>query len=128
MATEEFVVNIATAALIDQVHASSFEYGAHESELEALGLATLPSQRVAPPRIAASPVHLECSLRHMLEFGRSRTRLLVAEVVMFHLDPAVHEGVKVDSSRLDPLARLAGPHYAGLGETLTMAPAARRPG
>ena len=128
MATEEFVVNIATAASIDKVHASSFEYGADESELAALGLATLPSQRVRPPRLAISPVQLECSLRQVLEFGRARTRLMVAEIVLFHLDPAVHDGVKVDSARLDPLARLAGPHYARLGEVLTMPPAARRPG
>ena len=64
----------------------------------------------------------------MLEFGRSRTRLLVGEVLMVHLDPSVHEGVKVHSERLQPLARLAGPNYAGLGEILSAPPAARKPG
>ena len=50
MATEQFVVNIATVEMLPQVHDSSFEYEAGESELDLLGLQTIPSLRVAPPR------------------------------------------------------------------------------
>jgi flavin reductase (DIM6/NTAB) family NADH-FMN oxidoreductase RutF len=126
MCGEAFVVNIASEELLAEVHASSFEYGEEESEVAMLGLETLPSIKVAPPRIARSPIHLECELRQVLEFGRSRNRFIVGEVVMVHIDPAVHEGIKVDTAALRPLARLAGPHYAGLGEIQTVRPATRR--
>lgn len=125
--TGSFVVNVATEDLLEPMHASSAEYPRGVSEVAALGLETLPSTHVAPPRLARSPVAMECRLERMLELGPQRSGLLLGEVLAFHIAKAVLDGTRVDPARLRPVARLGGPHYAALGAIITM-PAVGRPG
>ena len=65
----EFVVNLVTFALSSKMNetASNLPYG--ESEIAAFGVETVPSGRVRPPRIAASPVSFECSLDRIVNIG-----------------------------------------------------------
>ncbi len=70
-ATGEFVINLATATLIDQVNASSAGYEHGVSELEELGIASEPSEKVAPPRVAESPIAIEATLHRIVEVGNS---------------------------------------------------------
>ena len=116
VAQREFVVNVATVANIDAIHACGAVYPHGVSELEALGLDVLPSRVVRPPRIACTPVQMECRLVHVLPLGLGLNTLYIGEVVAFHLSPEVFDGTYVDSVKLNPLARLGGPMYAGLGE------------
>src|SRR3989338_4468128 len=60
--TREFVVNVATEAARQPMHDSACDFAPEESEPEALGIALAPSRFVKPPRIALSPVHMECRL------------------------------------------------------------------
>src|SRR5436305_15191460 len=59
-ATGEFVVNAAVEPLAEQVNLSSKELPPGASEVELTGLSLLPSVRVRVPRIAESPVNVEC--------------------------------------------------------------------
>ena len=122
LAVEEYVVHIADGALIAAVHGSAIEYPPEVSETEMLGLATVPSLHVKPPRLTAAPIAMECRLRQCLEFGDTRSRLIVGEVVAFHFRDGLLKNGKIDSATLDPLCRLAGPNYATLGEIVTMQP------
>lgn len=120
----EFVVNIANQALLPALHASSAEYAPGESEVDALGLETAPSAVVKTPRIAAAPAALECRLHSTIELGQEGERIIIGRVLMFQVaDDLVKDG-KVDTRALNPIARLAGPNYATLGEIITM-PAAK---
>jgi flavin reductase (DIM6/NTAB) family NADH-FMN oxidoreductase RutF len=123
--TEEYVVHIADRPLIGAVHESAVEHPPEISEVELLGLATEPSLHVKPPRIAAAPIAMECRLRQCLEFGETRSRLIVGEVVAFHFRDGLMQGGKIDTKELDPVARLAGPNYATLGEVVAMRPIAQ---
>jgi len=122
LANEEYVVHIADRPLIEAVHGSAVEHSPDVSEVEILELATEPSLHVKPPRVAAAPIAMECRLRQCLEFGETRSRLIVGEVVAFHFRDGVMKGGKIDSKALDPLCRLAGPNYATLGDIVTMQP------
>jgi len=122
LANEEYVVHIADRALIEAVHGSAVEHPPDVSEVEMLALATEPSLHVKPPRVAAAPIAMECRLRQCLEFGETRSRLIVGEVVAFHFRDGLMQGGKIDSKALDPLCRLAGPNYATLGDIVTMQP------
>jgi flavin reductase (DIM6/NTAB) family NADH-FMN oxidoreductase RutF len=122
LANEEYVVHIADRALIDAVHGSAIEHPPDVSEVEMLALAIEPSLYVKPPRVAAAPIAMECRLRQCLEFGETRSRLIVGEVVAFHFRDGLMNGGKIDSKALDPLCRLAGPNYATLGDIVTMQP------
>lgn len=115
-ATGEFVVNVATQDNMEMMHRTSAEYPADVSETEHLGIELLPSRRVKVPRIAASPVQLECRLDKIVPLGTGLNTLFIAEVVAFHLSDQVYDGRRVDSARMRPIARLGGPFYAELGE------------
>jgi flavin reductase (DIM6/NTAB) family NADH-FMN oxidoreductase RutF len=114
--TGEFVVNVPTLSQMELMHRSAAEYPAEVSEPEALGIALLPSQHVKPPRIAASPIQMECRLEQAIKLGRGLNTLYIAEVLAFHLSPEVYDGHRVDSEKLQPIGRLAGPNYTSLGE------------
>ncbi len=114
--TREFVVNAATEALLDVMHRSSAEYPPEVSETEALGIALEPSRFVRPPRIAASPIQMECRLERAIPLGRGLNTLYIGEIVAFHLSPDIFDGRRVDSAKMRPVARLGGPYYAALGE------------
>lgn len=116
----EFVVNVVTEALIAPMHGSSSEYPPEVSETERLGIELAPSRLVAPPRVAASPIALECRLERVVELGELRNDLVIGEVVVFHVADAVYADGRVDMRKFQPLARLGGPYYARLGEIIAM--------
>ena len=120
--TREFVVNLATPDLAEAMVATAAAYPAHQGEPEALGLATAPSARVAPPHLADVPVAIEC--RHTVTMGVSAERdILVGEAVALHArDGLVDlERMHVDWEGDYPVARLFADRYARLDEI------ARRP-
>lgn len=112
--TGEFVVNSCSVEMAAVVQKSSENYPAEESEVEALGLATIPSMVVAPPRLAASPISFECRLYQSLQLGPKMSTLVLGEVLKVHVrEDCVVKG-RVDAERVQPLARLGGGFYSGI--------------
>jgi flavin reductase (DIM6/NTAB) family NADH-FMN oxidoreductase RutF len=119
---EEYVVHIANSSLMNAVHESSTEHPPDVSEVEELRLSTLPGERIKVPRLAAAPIAMECRFRQCLEFGETRSRLIVGEVLVFHIRDGLLNNGKIETEALDPIARIAGPRYAKLGEIVTLKP------
>jgi flavin reductase (DIM6/NTAB) family NADH-FMN oxidoreductase RutF len=119
---EQYVVHIADSSLMNAVHESSTEHPPDVSEVDELGLATLPGERIKVPRLAAAPIAMECRFRQCLEFGETRSRLIVGEVLVFHIRDGLLNNGKIETEALDPIARIAGPRYAKLGEIVTLKP------
>jgi flavin reductase (DIM6/NTAB) family NADH-FMN oxidoreductase RutF len=119
---EEYVVHIADSSLMMAVHESSTEHPPDVSEVEELQLETLPSERIKVPRLAAAPIAMECRFRQCLEFGETRSRLIVGEVLAFHIRDGLLQNGKIETEALDPIARIGGPRYARLGEIVTLKP------
>jgi flavin reductase (DIM6/NTAB) family NADH-FMN oxidoreductase RutF len=124
----EFVVNVATEDTMELMHQSAQEFAPDVSEIDALGIALLPSRHVRPPRIALAPVQMECRLDQAIVLGRGINTLFIGEVVAFHLSDAIYDGKRVDAARMRPIARLGGPFYAGLGEIFHRPMLQRPPG
>ena len=82
VANREFVVHLTDEAMAQQMHRCGDRLPAHQSELDAVGLHTLPSRAVAPPRIAEAPVAFECTLWELLE-TESR-QIFIGRVVWLH--------------------------------------------
>ncbi|MGV8874695.1 MAG: flavin reductase family protein [Rhodococcus sp. (in: high G+C Gram-positive bacteria)] len=68
-ATGEFVVNLASAPLVDDVNGSSASFDHGVSEFEELGIESEPSAIVTPPRVAAAPIAIEARLHRVVEVG-----------------------------------------------------------
>lgn len=110
----EFVVNIAVESLADQVSLSSKEIPPDESEVTLTGLSTLPSVKVKPPRLAESPINLECVVRQIIPVGNGpiSANLVIGEIVIFHIaDSVLDENKKVDPRKVKAIARLGGDWY-----------------
>lgn len=116
----EFVVHIADRSLLPALHASAEDVPPEVSELEFTGLTARPSRRLATPAVAEAPIAIECVLERCIELGRPPNRLMIGRVVQFLVREALLDGTRIDMDALDPLSRLGGPHYAGLGATVTM--------
>jgi flavin reductase (DIM6/NTAB) family NADH-FMN oxidoreductase RutF len=123
----EFVVNVARYEDAAMLHGSSVDLAYGESEISHLGLETVPSVAVAVPRLATSAAAMECRLREKLEYPDVDSIILLSEVLSFHIRDDLVRGGKIDTRELDPLARIAGPNYAGLGRFIGLALPPRRP-
>ena len=110
-ATGEFVINASVASLAEKVNESSKELPSGESEVAFTGLHTKPSIKVKPPRLAESPVHLECKVMRIIPVGNGpiSANLVVGEIVEIHVDDAViDEKGQIDPRKLQTVARMGG--------------------
>jgi flavin reductase (DIM6/NTAB) family NADH-FMN oxidoreductase RutF len=108
--TGEFVWNLPTYGLREQMNLSSKELPRGESEFEFAGLTPAPSRIVKPPRVAESPCSLECKVLFVKELldldGESADHhLVVGQVVGVHLDEAFIKDGRADTAGLQPIAR-----------------------
>jgi len=115
--TGEFVINICDVGMAALVEGASAPLPPEQSEVEALGLETIQSEVVGPPRLAVSPVHFECRLFESVQLPRARNQLVVGEILRVHVRESVMNGSRVNVDALDPLARLAAGQYGALGRT-----------
>ena len=104
----EFVVNLVPVALMSAMNFSATDFPPAVSELEVAGLTSLPSIQIRTPRVAESPVNLECRVHSILEIGQNR--VVIGEVVEFHIADEFIDADKlyVHSAKLDLLARMGG--------------------
>jgi flavin reductase (DIM6/NTAB) family NADH-FMN oxidoreductase RutF len=112
--TGEFVVNVVTEAIGRQVVACAepLEYGV--SEFDAVGLTARASAKVGPPRVAESPVSLECRTSRVMRLNPgvpAGGNLVIGEVVYVH----AAEGVVNQQWHTDPAALRAIGRMGGLG-------------
>ncbi|QFU16846.1 flavin reductase family protein [Microvirga thermotolerans] len=108
--TKEFVCNLATYDLREQMNATSAPLPRGVNEMEHAGLAAAPSRLVKPPRVAASPAALECRWVQTvplvpLEGGEPSYYLVVGQVVGIHIDDRFIVDGLVDTAAMRPIAR-----------------------
>ena len=126
---QEFVWNLVTWDLREQMNETSAPLQRGQSEFERAGLEMAPSRLVTPPRVAAARCAMECRVTHHLRLknldGNDTNQLLViGQVLGVHLDESAIVDGSVDIRLLRPVARLGGPaDYASVQETFQM----RRP-
>src|SRR5690606_23488374 len=108
--TGQFVVNLVTVNSMHQMNVTAIDFGPDVSEVQVAELETLPSARVGPPRLAASPVHLECERMVSLEVGLGRT-IVIGRVLVVHVnDEAVLDAGRchIDTPALGLVGRMHG--------------------
>ncbi len=112
--TGEFVWNLSTRALAEQMNATcaTVPYGTDEFTLA--GLTPAASRRVSPPRVAASPVHFECKVCDIINLkshtGAATTGWLVlGEVIAVHIRRALLKDDGFDTFNAGIILRAGGP-------------------
>jgi flavin reductase (DIM6/NTAB) family NADH-FMN oxidoreductase RutF len=107
----EFVFNLATYDLRTEMNVTGGDYPDGVSEPELAKLAMAPSRFVKPPRVAKSPIALECvySQTVSLKSGSGKPHkyeVVIGEVVNVHVDDAVIVDGMIDMARIRAIARL----------------------
>jgi flavin reductase (DIM6/NTAB) family NADH-FMN oxidoreductase RutF len=112
-ATKEFVVNIVSEEIAGQMNQTAAECGPEVDEFELSGLTPLGSVIVRPPRVAESPVQMECKLREIVTISDQPGggSIVIGEVLRFHLREDLVENFRVDADRLKAIGRMGGPSY-----------------
>ena len=119
----EFVVNFVTEGLAEAMNLSSQETFPEVDEFELAGLTPAPSTAIKAPRVAESPVHLECKLTQIVEIGNNPGggSVVIGEVVHLHVDDGILLGEdKIDLAAFRPIGRLAGGAYVRMTDLFVM--------
>lgn len=116
--TGEFVVNVVTESVAAAMNETAATLPAGESEFDRADVTRADSRRVAPQRVAESPVAFECSLSEMVDVGGST--MVLGEVEWVHLDDEVTTDGKLDVRKLDAVGRLSGSLYATTDDRFSM--------
>ena len=123
-ATGEFVCNMATWDLREKMNQTSAPVPPETDEFDLAGLETEPSELVKPPRVKASPVHLECLYHATLELPcdieGGRNAICVGRVIGVHVRDEFLTDGKVDIQRIKPVARLGYTDYTVIETIFTM--------
>jgi flavin reductase (DIM6/NTAB) family NADH-FMN oxidoreductase RutF len=112
-ATGEFVVNIVTEEIAEQMNRTAIEAPPEVDEFEFSGLTPLASDLVKPPRVAESKIQMECRLRQIVRVSEKPGggSLVLGDVLRFHVLESLLDGYKVDPSKLKAIGRMGGPSY-----------------
>jgi flavin reductase (DIM6/NTAB) family NADH-FMN oxidoreductase RutF len=110
-ATHEFVVNLVDEAIAEKMNlcAASLPFG--ENELAHAGLTAAPSASVKPPRIAESPVSLECVEWGTLQIGGNRVVIGLVKRIQLRDEFFDAEKQRIHSDQLHLIGRMASPHW-----------------
>lgn len=122
--TGEFVVNLATWDLRHAVNGTSTPAPRDVDEFEALGLEKETAELVGPPRVAASPIHLECTYIQTVELPKTDPNdanlVVFGQVIGIHIDDRVLVNGMVDLMKADVIARLGYRDYTRVSEIFAL--------
>ena len=111
--TKEFVWNLVTRPLADQMNLSSTEFDRNIDEFEAVMLQKLPSLFIRPLRVAASPVQFECRVTQIVQLRSFdeqpiETWLTLGEVVAIHIEKKLVKDGVYHTAAAGPVQRGGG--------------------
>ncbi|WP_338663068.1 flavin reductase family protein [Pararoseomonas sp. SCSIO 73927] len=108
-ATGEFTVCLVSEELAEAMNVTAADYPAGVDEIAMAGLTTAPSAKIRTPRIAESPVALECRLWQAIPIGTHH--LVLGEVLAVHVREECMldmDRLYVDTPKLNLVGRLHG--------------------
>ncbi|MFQ3623760.1 MAG: flavin reductase family protein [Acetobacteraceae bacterium] len=108
--TGQFVVNLVSEDTAEAMNITAIDVEHGIDELAMAGLTALPSTRVAPPRIAESPVSMECERLAVVEVGNGRAVVMGRVLAMQVRDDCVLDPARcyIDTPKLGLIGRMHG--------------------
>lgn len=119
-ATGEFVVNSVADWMVEPMNHCSAEYPYGVSEMSQVGLTPVASSLVKPPRVAESPIHMECKLEKLVEIGEGKVgsaTVVFGRILTMHVFDEAYAKGRILLEKIAPVSRLAGFGYGLTTET-----------
>lgn len=119
----EFVINAVPASLARPMFQTSPEFPPDVDEFDVADLREIPSQLVRPPRVAISPIQLECRLDRIVRVGEGpyAGNLVLGQILLWHVHQSIlDQRGKIDPAALDAIGRMGGYEYTHTRERFRM--------
>ena len=124
LSNKQFVVNMVTEDLVEQMNATAQVVPAEVDEFELVGLIPIASTKIKPNRVKESPIQFECEMVHhyfLEDHKQGGACIVIGRIVMMHIDESVLlDNYKINSETYKPIARLAGSNYSKIGEIFSI--------
>lgn len=108
--TGEFVINIVSRDLVEEMNLTAADFPPEEDEFEWAHLDGAPSEFVAPERVARAKVAIECTVNHIHSLGNGH--MVFGDVRCVHVQDDVLSDGRIDPHLLKPVGRLGGSLYS----------------
>jgi flavin reductase (DIM6/NTAB) family NADH-FMN oxidoreductase RutF len=119
----EFVLNASVECLAEKMNATAKELARGQSEADFAGLTLAPATKVRPPRVAESPVHMECRVCQIMSIGDGpiAANLVIGQVLLIDIaDSVLDANGAIDPRKLRTIARLGGDYYCRTNDLFEM--------
>ena len=124
LATKQFVVNMVTEELTEQMNITAQTVHSDIDEFELAGVTPIPSEKIKSMRVKESPITFECELVHhyfLEDHKHGGACVIIGRIVMMHFDDSVLlDNYKINLKNYKPVSRLAGSNYAKIGELFSV--------
>jgi flavin reductase (DIM6/NTAB) family NADH-FMN oxidoreductase RutF len=110
---KECVISSVSHGIIRQMALTSVEFPSGESEFAKTGLTPEDSEFVSVPRVAESPVNMECRVKEIITLGEhgGAGHLIICEVLVMHIDEHVIEDNRINPHKIDLVGRMGRNFY-----------------
>jgi len=124
LTNKQFVVNMVTEDLVEQMNATSQTVPAEIDEFKLAGVTPIASTKIQPNRVKESPITFECEMVHhyfIENHKQGGACIVVGRIVIMHIDESVLlDNYKINMETYKPVSRLAGANYSKLGEIFSV--------
>ena len=121
---KQFVVNLVTEDVVEQMNTTSQSVAADVDEFELAGVTPINAIYIKPKRVKESLVHFECEMVHHYFIEKHQNGgacIIIGKIITMHIDDAIlMENHKINLDKYKPVARLAGSNYSKLGEIFSI--------
>ncbi len=107
--TQEFVINMVTDDMAQQMTITSRFYPPEVDEFQMSGLTPVPSDLVKPYRVAESPFNLECRLTQIIPLGDPAditADMILGKILRVHIDDKYYSEGVVDTTSAHLIGRM----------------------
>jgi flavin reductase (DIM6/NTAB) family NADH-FMN oxidoreductase RutF len=118
----DFVLSTVNEDLAEAMNQTSAEYPPEVDEFKETGLTPIKSDLVKSPRVAESPINMECKVNQIIQFGQSPEfgSLIIGDVLRMHVKDEYYVDGKIDSWKLKNIGRLWGKYYCRITDIFEM--------
>jgi flavin reductase (DIM6/NTAB) family NADH-FMN oxidoreductase RutF len=121
---KQFVVNLVTEDVVEQMNTTSQSVASDVDEFELANVTPIDSISVKPKRVKESLVHFECEMVHhyfIESHQNGGACIIIGKIITMHVDDSIlQENHRINLETYKPVARLAGSNYSKMGEIFSI--------
>jgi flavin reductase (DIM6/NTAB) family NADH-FMN oxidoreductase RutF len=124
LANQQFVVNLVTEDVVEQMNTTAQSVAADVNEFELANVTPIESIYIKSKRVKESLVQFECEMVHhyfIEKHQKGGACIIIGKIITMHIDDSIlMENHKINLEKYKPVARLAGSNYSKLGEIFSI--------